>query len=72
MPLVVTCSQCKQRYILSEQERAVFHKVVKTQEDLDQIMCPDCESEVNWIECTYCGEEFIENDDGTCPHCGGE
>lgn len=45
MPLVVTCSKCKRRYILSLEESEVFRQIIKTKEQLDSILCPDCENE---------------------------
>jgi Zn finger protein HypA/HybF involved in hydrogenase expression len=44
MSLVITCSKCKQRYILSLEESDTFRKVIKTKEQLDSILCPKCEN----------------------------
>lgn len=40
MPLIITCTECKNRYALSEFERSIFWKV--TPEERADICCPNC------------------------------
>ncbi len=42
MPLVITCSKCGRKYTMSEDERKVFYKVIKTKEQLEQVTCSGC------------------------------
>lgn len=42
MPLMITCSKCGKKTILTEEERKVFYKIVKTKKQLKNFKCPDC------------------------------
>lgn len=43
MPLTILCPKCKKRYQLSEEERRLFHQIIKSKEQLDAVLCPTCQ-----------------------------
>lgn len=43
MPLIITCSECKNKFPVDEYTRKIFYEVIKTKEQLKNILCNDCE-----------------------------